>query len=110
MSTIERAEEGRGPSWWDVGRLVDEVQRRTGRVVRFEVAPVRYANTPPGVWHVRVIQLDGGREVVGAACGGYQFKGNAGAATMSAAFYMAVLRLNGKLDEVEERARQAAMF
>jgi hypothetical protein len=100
-----------GPSWYDVERLLGQIQVHYHRKVNVQLGWRQDPHTERVYWVVVLQSFDTtkGKEdgCVGAS---YNFKGNDGAKTVTAALYMALVELDSKLGERQHQAKQTTLF
>jgi len=100
-----------GPSWWDVERAHESIEKEFDCQVAYSITYSGKAKGGNGAWWIRAGAYTPRRiNVEARAWGAYGFRGNSGAKTLSAAMHMALLHLRCKLEEKEEGAKQASMF
>jgi hypothetical protein len=102
---------GQGPTYWDVERLLESVERVYNVKVVFLITCMKTGYAGQLTWYVRANghepkHLDKLPRNVGAA----NFRGNDGASTMPAAMYLALVRLDEQLGIVSSVATQTALF
>jgi hypothetical protein len=100
-----------GPSWWDVERAHEELEREFDCQVLYTATCTKTGKEGRYGWWIRATahpprKLNAAPRAVGAAA----FRGNSGAKTYTAAMHLALLHLRFKLEEKEEGAEQASMF
>lgn len=101
----------RGPSYWDVEHLHDELCRRYNCRIEFRAGLAFNKWAQCYQWHVAAIVFrpTDPKGHPGAARG-YPFRGRSGAVTMPMAMHMALTGVWEMLEETEQSARDQAMF
>ena len=104
-------QEGTGPTWADVQDTVSIIEGESGLQVVFKVR--FYKAGKLGARNASVVAeacRGAGARAETVAWGWHDFRGPSGAKTMPAAMYMALLRLQDKLDDRADSAAQLAAF
>lgn len=100
-----------GPSYYDVERYLERLLAVWGAKVLFTVTNNPHGAAGQRAWWVRaevtVMKGKADSEVIAGGCG---LRGNGGAATITAAFWRALLVLEEALEERASRSEQQALF
>lgn len=100
-----------GPSWWDVERLHDELERRYDRQITFQAFCHHDRGSGRTAWTVTATSHPRGQASnVHVRGGSHGFRSNGGARTMPAAMLLALHKLDDALNERTSEAEQRSLF